>query len=66
MVLGCQTGNYPLFGENREVQEEFLILFFQYFVNRKILQRNNSEFQNEDDVFFKKPIYNHQMKNMDN
>lgn len=38
------------------MQEEFLI-FFQYFVDRKIFQRNNSEFQNEDYIFFKIQLF---------
>lgn len=37
----------------------------QYFVDRKIFQRNNLEFQNEDDIFFKTPVYSHQIKNTD-
>lgn len=56
MILGCQVGDYIPFWGSGEVQEEFLIFFLQYFINRKMIWRNNVEFQNEDDIFFKNPI----------
>lgn len=47
------------------MQEEFPIFSLQYFVDRKMFQKNNLEFQNEDDIFLKNPVYSHQIKNTD-
>lgn len=37
------------------MQEKFLTFSLQYFVHQKILLRNTSEFQDEDNVFSKIP-----------
>lgn len=64
-VQSYQVWDYIFFGGNTEVQEEFPIFSLQYFVDRKMFQKNNLEFQNEDDIFLKNPVYSHQIKNTD-